>query len=226
MLRKLSENGTKQVYVLKCDVKKFFDTVDHGVLYSILKKRIKDQDALWLLNGIIESFSSEYSNIFQSKGLPIGNLTSQLFANVYMNEFDQFMKHELKVKYYARYTDDFVILSRNEEYLRDLLPKIADFLDKKLMLQLHPEKVWIKKLHQGIDFLGYQVFLDHRLVRTRTKRRIFTKLKRRVKEYQSGEVSRLSLDQSLNSYLGVLSHANTWKLSQRLKNQFWFWLNR
>ena len=226
MLRSLSENGTHQVYVLKCDIKKFFDTVDHRILFSILKKRIKDSDTLWLLDGVIESFSSEYSNIFQSKGLPIGNLTSQLFANIYMNELDQFMKSKLRVEYYARYTDDFVILSRDEKYLQDLIPKIAEFLEHKLDLNLHPEKVYIRKLHQGIDFLGYLLFLNHRLVRAKTKRRIFTKLKRKIREYKDGAVGKVTLDQSLNSYLGVLSHANTYDLSEKLKNQFWFWLNR
>lgn len=226
MLRSLSENGTRQVYVLKCDIKKFFDSVDHRILFNILKKRIKDPDTLWLLDRIIDSFSSEYSNIFQNKGLPIGNLTSQLFANIYMNELDQFMKGKLRVEYYARYTDDFVILSRDKRYLEELIPKISQFLEQKLELKLHPEKVYIRKLHEGIDFLGYLIFLDHRLVRAKTKRRIFTKLRRRIREYKRGDIGRVALDQSLNSYLGVLSHANAFKLCEKLKNQFWFWLNR
>lgn len=223
---KLSKNGTRQVYALKCDVKKFFDSIDHRILGSILRKRIKDGATIWLLEKVIDSFSSEQSNLFQNKGLPIGNLTSQLFANVYMHEFDKFMKHRLGIKHYFRYTDDFVILSNDERYLQGLLPKISEFLEQKLELKLHPEKVYIRKLHQGIDFLGYVSFLRHRLMRGKTRRRIFIKLKDRVREYKAGKIGSLTLEQSLNSYLGVLSHANTFKLSEKLKNQFWFWLNR
>lgn len=109
MARGIARNGVNLCYVLKCDIQKFFDTVDHTILLSILNKRIKDEDAVWLLQEIIESFP---------KGLPIGNLTSQIFANIYMNEFDQFVKHELKIKYYVRYTDDFAIASDNEYTLR------------------------------------------------------------------------------------------------------------
>lgn len=109
MTRKIVRNGTAPCYVLKCDIQKFFDTVDHGILLSILRKQIKDEDAMRLFEEIIESFP---------KGLPIGNLTSQIFANIYMNEFDQFVKHELKIKYYVRYTDDFAVASDNEYTLR------------------------------------------------------------------------------------------------------------
>lgn len=109
MMRKIARNGTRLCYVLKCDIKKFFDSVDHRVLLSILSRKIKDENTMWLLKEIIESFP---------KGLPIGNLTSQIFANIYMDEFDQFVKHELKIKYYARYTDDFAIASDNEYTLR------------------------------------------------------------------------------------------------------------
>lgn len=226
MLRSASENGTKQVYALKCDIKKFFGTVDHQILLNILKRRIKDIDTLWLLEEVIESFSSEHSNLFENKGVPIGNLTSQLFANIYMNEFDQFVKHQLSVKYYTRYTDDFVIISRDKSYLENLIPKISNFLEGKLALELHPNKVSIRKLHHGIDFLGYVVFLNYKLVRKQTRSRIFVKLRNKVNKYKGGEVDKENLKQSLNSYLGVLSHANTYKLSEKLKNQFWFWLNQ
>ena len=109
MMRKVSQNNIQPCYVLKGDIKKFFDSVDHSVLLSILGTCIRDENAMWLLEEIIESFP---------KGLPIGNLTSQIFANIYMNEFDQFVKHELRVKYYVRYTDDFAIVSDNQYTLR------------------------------------------------------------------------------------------------------------
>ncbi|MDO8574391.1 MAG: RNA-directed DNA polymerase, partial [bacterium] len=163
----------------------------------------------------------ETGNALQ-KGIPIGNLTSQLFANVYMNEFDRHMKNNLKVKHYFRYTDDFVIVSSNEEYLHDILPRVNTFLQEKLKLKLHPNKVSIRKLHQGVDFLGYVVFPKHRLVRSKTRRRIFKKMRGKIGEYRLGKIAGKSLEQSLQSYLGVLSHANTHKLRERLKNEIWF----
>jgi len=154
------------------------------------------------------------------KGIPIGNLTSQLFANVYMNKFDQFVKHKLKVKNYCRYTDDFVIVADNRKYLQNLLPEIESFLNKKLKLKLHPEKVSIRKYQQGVDFLGYVVLPHHRLVRTKTKNRIFKRLKTRVQEFKTGLINGKILFQSLNSYLGVLSHASCYNLKKELKTSF------
>jgi DNA-directed RNA polymerase subunit H (RpoH/RPB5) len=150
------------------------------------------------------------------KGIPIGNLTSQLFANIYMNELDQFMKHKLKVKYYIRYADDFVIVSDSEDYLKNLLPKIQSFLGEKLKLNLHPNKISIRKAKQGIDFLGYILLPHHRIVRTKTKRRILKKLKMRAREYGDGIISQDTLNQSLQSYLGVMSHANSYGLKKKI----------
>lgn len=104
MTKKIYKNGTGRCFVLKCDIQKFFDSMNHHVLLSIIKNRIKDEDAMWLLREIVESYSSSRSTLFEANGLPIGNLTSQLFANIYMNEFDQFMKNTLKTKSYVRYT--------------------------------------------------------------------------------------------------------------------------
>jgi len=142
-----------------------------------------------------------------------------------MNEFDQFVKHKLKDKHYCRYTDDFVIVSDNHEYLEKILPKIELFLGNELKLKLHPGKISIRKSSQGIDFLGYVVLPYYRVVRTKTKNRIFKKLKKKVHDFKIGEISEKTLFQSLNSYLGVLSHANAYKLQNELKNNFWFWLN-
>jgi hypothetical protein len=219
---------------LKCDIKKFFDSIDHEILLNIIQKRISDQNTMRLLSGIIGSYSKtvplqlglfERERESNSAGLPIGNLTSQLFANIYMNEFDQFIKHKLKIRHYARYTDDFVIVSNDHAYLESLIPEIQFFLEINLKLKLHPNKVSIRKIRQGIDFLGYVVFPNHRLLRTKTKRRIFAKLRKTVAEFKAGLISRNVLDQSLNSYLGALSHASTHELQEELKNQFWFWLN-
>jgi hypothetical protein len=142
-----------------------------------------------------------------------------------MNEFDQFVKQKLKIKYYVRYTDDFVIVSDDQSYLQDLLPKIESFLANNLKLRLHPNKVSIRKFRQGIDFLGYIVLSHHKKLRTKTRKRIFNKSKKRVAEYKKELIGQKTLKQSLNSYLGVLSHANCYQLQEELRNQFWFWLN-
>ncbi len=213
-IRRVSGNGTKPCYVLKCDVRKFFDSVDHEILLSIIKKRVSDEDALWLVESIVRSYGDR-------KGIPIGNLTSQLFANVYLNELDQFVKHCLHVKDYLRYTDDLAVVSGNREYLEGILPEIHSFLEKELSLQLHPHKSTIRPVCQGADFLGYVSFPRYRLVRTKTRKRICRKLARREKKYRAGIITRQEFDQSMQSYLGVLSHANAHNLSESLLNRFW-----
>jgi len=225
MIRKTSKNYSQPCFILKCDIKKFFDTVDHSILTGIFKRRIKDEKTLWLLREIVDSFSSAHSDIFYAKGVPIGNLTSQLFANIYLNEFDQFVKNELRVKNYARYTDDFVIVSNDETYLRDILKPISVFLKDHLALDLHPKKISIRKYHQGVDFLGYIALSHYRSIRQKTKKRIFKKLRKRVTEYKAGARNENSLNQCLQSYLGVLAHADTYKLGQEILSQFWFWVS-
>lgn len=178
---KVSKNETRTCWVLKCDIKKFFASVDHNILLSILKKKIKDTQTLGLLKDIISSFSSTA----QGKGLPLGNLTSQLLVNAYMNEFDQFVKHKLKGKYYIRYADDFVFMDESRKSLEDLIPRISQFLETELNLTLHPTKVYIKTLASGIDFLGWVHFFDHRVLRTSTKHRMFRNLKEDSKAHLS-----------------------------------------
>jgi retron-type reverse transcriptase len=226
MLRKVSRNNTEICYGLKCDVQKFFNSVDHRILLSILEKRIRDNDTMWLLEQIVKSFESDRSVLFFPKGVPIGNLTSQLFANVYMGEFDRFIKHALKVEFYVRYTDDFIIVSRDKAYLEDLIAPIQGFLKEKLELNLHPDKVSIRKYRQGIDFLGYLAFPHYRLLRKKTKRRIERKIERGLMACNAGLITREELDQSFQSYLGVLSHANAHGLTEELKNKYWFWLSQ
>lgn len=138
-----------------------------------------------------------------------------------MNEFDQFMKHELKVRNYMRYTDDFIIVSTDKSYLADLLDKMQVFLNKKLKLQMHPQKIKFRTFHQGVDFLGYVVRPHHITLRTKTRRRIFRKLEERIAEYKDGILSEKALFGSLNSYLGVLSHADAYELREKLLVMFW-----
>jgi retron-type reverse transcriptase len=193
----VSQNNTKQCFVLKCDVKKFFASIDHVVLSEILKTRIIDKDVLRLLQNIIDSIDSGVAG----KGLPLGNLTSQLLVNIYMHEFDVYMKQTLKVKYYIRYADDFVVFARDEKYLKEVLHCQRQFLEEKLALRLHPHKVSIETLASGVDFLGWVHFPHKRTLRTVTKRRMLRKL-RKDPDNQS----------ILQSYEGLLGHGNTHKL--------------
>ena len=195
---KVSKNNTKTCWILKCDIRKFFANIDHSILKQILKSYIPDQDILWLLSSVIDSFSTK-----QGVGLPLGNLTSQLLVNIYMNEFDQFMKHTIKARYYIRYADDFVIFLEDREYLKNLLLKIRAFLHTELRLELHPDKVSIKTLTSGVDFLGWVHFPDHRVLRTTTKRRML----KRIREHPTLG--------TFNSYLGLLKHGNTVKIKER-----------
>jgi len=199
--RKVSANNTKSCWVLKCDIKKFFANIDHEVLKDILWKYIEDKDILWLLGVVINSFRAGDK---VKVGLPLGNVTSQLLINVYMNEFDHFVKRKLKVKYYIRYCDDFVVLHQDKPYLENLIPQLSKFLGSELKLSLHSDKVFIKKLSSGIDFLGWVHFHHHRILRTATKRRMFKKLKENKTQ------------ETVNSYLGLLKHGNTYKITQMI----------
>lgn len=196
-----SKNHTKTVWVLKCDIKKFFANIDHRILIEILKKYIDDVNLIFLLSEIIESFNAGVHGV----GLPLGNLTSQLFVNIYMNEFDQYLKHDLKVKYYVRYCDDFVILSSDKDYLLRILSQVDFFLKNKLALNLHPNKVFIKTFSSGVDFLGWVHFSHYKVLRTSTKRRIF----RRLTETNFKEETK-------QSYLGLLRHGDTFKIRKSI----------
>ncbi|MDP1706697.1 MAG: reverse transcriptase/maturase family protein [bacterium] len=197
--RKVSKNNTRTCWVLKCDVRKFFASVDQGILLTIMTRHICDGDTLRLISRIVGSFTSGAEN----KGLPLGNLTSQLLVNIYMNEFDQWVKHILKQKHYLRYTDDFVFMSDNKKELEKLLPKVQDWLEENLKLSLHPDKVFIKTFASGVDWLGWTHFPGHRVLRTATKKRMFRNLRKEPLK-----------EESVISYLGLLKHGNAYKLKR------------
>jgi len=224
--RKVSKNNTKTCFVLKCDIRKFFANIDHAILKKILSKGTFDTDTLWLLGQVIDSFHTQKhiyamadicKNVTNSaiaenvtKGLPLGNLTSQLLVNIYMNEFDHFMKRELKVKYYIRYADDFVILSDKKGHLEELLPKISSFLNENLKLSLHPNKVFIKTFASGVDFLGWVHFPEHRVLRTTTKRRMLKNLRGNPKP------------EIFQSYLGMMKHGDSYHVQHRMLHNYNF----
>lgn len=196
---RVSENNKKTVWILKCDIKRFFASIDHEILKNILAKYINDKDLLWLFGQVIDSFETPGR---PRVGLPLGNLTSQLLVNVYMNEFDQFVKRTLKIKHYIRYADDFVFLSENKNELITLRPNLDEFLEGRLRLSLHPQKTYYKTLVSGVDFLGWIQFSNHRVLRTVTKNRMLKRLK------QNNELATRA------AYLALLKHGNTYKLKE------------
>lgn len=211
---KVSRNHTRTVWVLKCDIRKFFASIDHQTLFDILGVYIPDDRIAALIVEVVGSFPSVPPQRLDipigldkrrpRKGLPLGNLTSQLLVNVYMNEFDHYVKHQLKAKYYIRYADDFVILSPSRRRLDGLRASTGDFLSKRLHLDLHPDKVSIKAFASGVDFLGWVHFPDHRVLRSATRRRMFRNLD------DDASNARVA------SYRGMLSHGNAWGLKQRV----------
>ncbi len=196
---------TKTVWVLKCDVKKFFASIDHQILFSVLEKYIPNKEIMWLIREIVGSFCSTKLGV----GLPLGNLTSQLFVNIFMNEFDQYVKHKLKAKWYIRYADDFVVLHQDRKWLEFILATIQVFLKGKLGLTLHPNKISIETFASSVDFLGWVNFPNHRVLRTSTKQRMFRNIETKKLEGDPDKVKA-----TVNSYLGMLSHGNAHKLGQ------------
>ena len=201
MARQASHNHTKTVWVLKCDIRKFFASIDHKILLNILSRKIFDQDTLELLKRVIGSFETA-----PGKGLPLGNLTSQLLVNIYTNEFDQFVKRKLKVTHYVRYADDFVFFSTDRAKLADIVLLTVLYLRATLKLKLHPDKVSIATVASGIDFLGWVHFPTHRTLRTVTKRRMLKRI--------SGLANN---SPSYQSYLGLLRHGNTGRIRTEIE---------
>ncbi|MDP3771719.1 MAG: reverse transcriptase/maturase family protein [bacterium] len=188
-----SRNGARTVHVLQCDVRKFFASVDHDVLRVLLHRVVLDVRVLALLDTIIDSAS----------GLPLGNLTSQLFANVYLHELDRFVKHGLRERWYLRYCDDFTIVHAERTHLVRLISKIETFLHDALRLRLHPRKVTVRTWGQGIDFLGYVLLPQATVVRTTTKRRMLRALS----------------PENAASYFGICAHAATHRLQQVMRTK-------
>ena len=238
--RKISQNYTKPCFALKLDIRKFFDSVDHKVLMDLLSEKIADEKLLELLQNIIQSFSvchsredgnpdrnKKHSCLFscldplvkpeddgEGKGMPLGNLTSQLFANVYLDPLDKFAKHHLKTKHYLRYADDFIFLSDNPDELLGYLVEVNQFLKAELKLNIHPNKIYLRKLNWGIDYVGYVALPHYSIPRRKTVKRIFKKLIY-LRKYQP---ERIPL--AMPSYLGYLKHADAHYLTSYLLQRF------
>ena len=148
--------------------------------------------------------------------MPIGSVTSQILANIYLDKLDQFIKHQLKVKRFFRYADDFIIIHLDQKYLQNTLIQIKQFLQDELLLELHPQKVYIRKFCQGVDFLGYVILPHYIVLRTKTKRRMIKKMHLRKQELKQGLITEETFNQSLQSYLGILKHCQGYKIGQKI----------
>ena len=203
--RKVSKNYTRSCFAVQMDIRKFFDNIDHQILMALLQKRIADQNLLSLLGQVISSF--EHS---PGKGMPLGNLTSQLFANIYMDPLDKFVKHKLKARYYLRYADDFLILDSSADELVGYFVEIWRFLEEELKLNLHPNKIGLRKLGQGIDYVGYVARRRYTIPRRKTAERMLRNISR---VGDPGKVLAV-----LNSYLGYLGHVKAKRIEDELRH--------
>jgi len=198
----------KARYVLKCDVARYFPSIDHTVLFGQLAKRIADKDVLWLCEQIIRSRGDEGLLWPSGCGIPIGNQTSQFFANVYLNGFDHWMKEEMGCRYYLRYVDDFVVLDDDKRPLHALIPCIEAKLAEQ-RLTLHARKRTVSPVSEGCDFMGYRIWHDHRLLRPENGYRFQRKLKAPQRGFREGTIDREQVKASIMSWVGHAQHADT-----------------
>ena len=212
--RKASKNNTRSCYILKADIRHYFETVNHEVLLNIIRNKINDERVLWLIKTILHNHN-KIGNGRGNLGMPLGNLTSQFFANVYLSELDYFVKNELKAKYYIRYVDDFVILHQEEAKLKEYKLKIDNFLRENLNIELHPNKSKILSLGNGIGFLGFRIFFYHKLLKKSNIRKFEKKFAEKLKLYEQGGIRCEDFIQSLQGWLSYAIWANTYKLRRR-----------
>ncbi|MDO8660358.1 MAG: reverse transcriptase/maturase family protein [Candidatus Woesearchaeota archaeon] len=207
-LQHFLRKNSKMAFALKCDVKHYFPSVDCKLLKQEFGKKIACKKTLALLDLTVDSLGKE-------KGIPIGNLTSQLFANIYLNKLDQFAKHELKAKHYVRYMDDFIILHEKKTQLQAWKKQIREFLNS-LQLELSEKKANVFPVKAGVDFLGYKLFAFHKLVRKITVKRFLRKIKAKIKSQIVGEIVFEKLAESFNSWEAYLTHASTLGLKKSI----------
>lgn len=246
-IRSCSRNYSQACYILKLDVKGYFMSINRQILFEkvtsdLLRFREKFSFNCNLLNYLLQQVifndptafclvkgrSSDWKGLPESKslfhtkndcGLPIGNLTSQLFGNIYLNDFDHFVKKELGIKYYGRYVDDFVLIHTDKSYLRFVIPKIREYLWNNLCLELHPDKIYLQSYHHGVKFLGV-VIKPHRIyIASRTKGNFYEtvgKQNRLARDHKPSREEKESFISCMNSYLGILKHYRTFRLRKKM----------
>jgi retron-type reverse transcriptase len=225
-VRRYTDFARKNRYVLKCDIQKYFQSVDHAILLGMVSKKIRWLDTLWLIESIVAS-RTDNSVVFYFKGddlfspyqrtraIPIGNLTSQFFANVYLDGFDHFVKEKLQCKYYIRYVDDFVVFDNSKERLSNVKAEIECYLGS-LRLRLHCNKSRVYLVQDGVRFLGYRMFPSHRLVIKTNALAMRRRMRRYSQEFRDGEVSLAQVRQCIQSWIGHACHADSYRLRGRV----------
>lgn len=221
-------------YVLKCDIRKFFPSIDHEILKQEIRRKIKCKPTLWLIDQIIDNSNLQephlqwfegddlFSPIARKKGLPIGNLTSQFWGNVYLNRFDHFVKETLRIAGYVRYVDDFVILSNNKIELREIKAEITNYL-AGLRLIPHPNKTQIHQTKDGIPFLGFMIYPNYKYVRRDKIKRYKRYLRRNLNLKENGIITPQILENQLNSWLGHIRFGQSQRLEYII---FWYLRNQ
>ena len=207
--RKVTKNNTRTAFCLKADIRHYFFEVNQEVLLNIIKRKIKEEKTINLINKILKNYPNK------EKGMPLGNLTSQFFANVYLNELDYFVKHKLKAKHYIRYVDDFVILHENEIQLKVWKFYINKFLKENLKIELHPEKSRVIPLSRGVDFVGFRNFYHGRLLRKRNVKKMLVK----IKLFKEGKISYEKLLEGFQGWNAYAKWANSYKLRINILNK-------
>ena len=215
-------------YYLKLDISKYFYRIDHEILMGILRKKIADEDLLEILEGIVNCEDTHFglplgadigdiafSEMLADVGLPIGNLTSQMFANLYLDQLDQFCKHQLGLHYYIRYMDDVIILHNSKKHLERVKNQIADFLESELHLNLN-NKTCIRPVSMGAEFVGFRVWSTHVKLRRKTARKMVKRLEYVFAAYAAGEIDREGMERTVASYKGALKHFNSHGMAQKL----------
>jgi len=213
--------GREKCLAMKCDVRKYFENIDHEILLGILRKNIKNERIFSLLKAVVKSF-----NEITGKGIPLGNITSQVFANIYLNELDRFVAMDLQAAGYVRYNDDFVVLEDNENGFSVNIKKIRIFLKEKLALDLPEEKTIFRKFGWGIDFCGSIVLPNAVLIRNKTKHRMFSRLDAISRRLRDENISLSKARKTVDSYFGLLSHCKAYNLKNKIRNKYLYALSK
>ena len=254
-IRQCSANYTKNCYILKLDLQGFFMSINKTILFAKLEQFIKekyqapDKELIIKLskqvilndptkNCIIKGYKSDWDDLPQTKslfhskpncGLPIGNLTSQIFANFYMDSFDHYYKHDLKIRYYGRYVDDFVIVHEDKEYLKKLIPILSEYLQTELQVTIHPKKIYLQHYSKGVKFLGTVILPNRIYIADRTKGNFFNAIEKQnqiARDHKPTKEEQHAFQSSMNSYLGIMKHYKSYKLRKQMIFKYlsgWWW---
>ncbi len=232
-LRRFTTFARRYRYCLQCDIQKYFPAIDHEILKALLRRKIKCPETLWLIDTIIAASNEQIPVIThfpgddrltplqRRRGLPIGNLTSQFFANLYLSPFDHFVQERLKLRHYLRYVDDFAAFADDRQALADARPAMEDYL-ATLRLTMHPIKSQLFETSHGANFVGFRILPDRIRVRNDNLRRARRRMKTLQRQYAAGEIELKPLVQRLQSWEAHLQHGDTYRLRRKVFEQYKF----